>query len=108
MYRNDDVGQAQFVKEKVLNDLWWNKINYIIAFTEPIYDMIRATDTDKPSLHLVYDMWDTSRRLKVLFIGTEKKKKNEQSPFYDVVILEDQWNKSNTPLQCLAHSLNPK
>jgi len=60
MYRDDEVGQAQFVKEKVLDDLWWDKINYIIAFTEPIYDMIRVTDTDKPSLHLMYDMWDTT------------------------------------------------
>ena len=44
----------------------------------------------------------------MVFIGT-KKRENEQSPFYDVVhqILEDRWNKSNTPLQCLAHSLNP-
>jgi len=56
MYRDNDVGQAQFVKEKVLNDLWWDKINYIIAFTEPIYDMIRVADTDKPTLHLVYVM----------------------------------------------------
>jgi len=57
MYR-DDVGQAQFVKEKVLDDLWWDKINYFIASTDPIYDMIRVTDTDTQSLYLVYDMWD--------------------------------------------------
>jgi len=56
MQRDDDVRQAQFVKEKVLDDLWWDKINHIIAFTESIYDMIRVTDTDKPSLHLAYDM----------------------------------------------------
>jgi len=36
MYRDDDVGQAQFVKEKVLDDLWWDNVNYIIAFTKPI------------------------------------------------------------------------
>jgi len=48
MYREDDVGQAQFVKEKVLVDLWWDKINYILAFIEPTYDMMRVTDTDKP------------------------------------------------------------
>ena len=44
--------------KRVLDDLWWDKINYFIAFTDPIYDMIR--DIDTPSLHLVYDMWDTS------------------------------------------------
>jgi hypothetical protein len=51
--------KAQFVKEKVLNDLWWDKVNYILDFSEPIYSMIRAADTDKPCLHLMYEMWDS-------------------------------------------------
>jgi len=57
--------------------------------------MIKVTDTDTSSRHLVYDMWDTTiEKVKVLFIGT--KEKNEQSPFYGVVhqILDDRWNKS--------------
>ncbi|XP_020267247.1 uncharacterized protein LOC109842776 [Asparagus officinalis] len=110
-YRDDDVGKAQFVKEKVLDDLWWDRVDYIIAFTAPIYDMIRLTDTDKPSLHLVYDMWDTMiEKVKVVIYRHESKRENDPSSFYDVVhkILEDRWNKSNTPLQCLAHSLNPR
>ena len=34
----------------------------------------------------------------------------EVSPFYQVVyqILVDRWAKNNTPLHCLAHSLNPR
>ena len=60
MYMDDDMRQAQFIKEKVLYDLWWNKKNYIIAFIDPIYDMIKITNSDTPSLHLVYDMWDTT------------------------------------------------
>ena len=60
MYR-EDVGQAQFVKEKVLDDLWWDKINYIIAFSEPIYDMIKVTDTCKASLHLVWHVGHNNR-----------------------------------------------
>ena len=53
------MGQTQFVKEKMVDDLWWDNINYFIAFTDPIYDMLRVTNTDTPSLHLVYDMWNT-------------------------------------------------
>ncbi|XP_057989097.1 uncharacterized protein LOC110643499 [Hevea brasiliensis] len=34
-------------------------IDYIIAFTGPIYDMIRVCDTDKTCLHLVYELWDS-------------------------------------------------
>jgi len=53
LYIDDDLRKAQFDKEKVLDDFWWDNIDYIIAFTDPIYDMIRVTDTDKSSLHLV-------------------------------------------------------
>ena len=53
LYIDDDLRKAQFDKEKVLDDFWWDNIDYIIAFTDPIYDMIRVTDIDKSSLHLV-------------------------------------------------------
>jgi len=33
MYMDDDVGLAQFVKKKVLDDLWWDEINYIILLS---------------------------------------------------------------------------
>lgn len=35
-YRNDDAGKTQFVKERVLNDLWWDMIKYIISFINSI------------------------------------------------------------------------
>jgi len=109
MYRDDDVGQAQFVKEKMLDDLLCDKINYIIAFTEPIYDMIRVTDTDKPSLDLVYDMWNATIEKVKCYLSARGKRENDQSHFYDVVhqILEDRWNKSNMPLQ-FWHSLDSR
>ena len=96
LYRDDDLEKAQFVKEKVLDDFWRDNIDYILAFTDPIYDMIWVTDTDKPSLHLVYDMWETMiEKVKVAIYRHEGKRENEQSSFYDVVhkILEDRWNK---------------
>ncbi|KAL6960515.1 hypothetical protein U1Q18_052485 [Sarracenia purpurea var. burkii] len=58
-YKEDDIGKARFVKEKVLDDVWWDSIDYILSFTGSIYDMVRACDTDKPCLHLIYDMWDS-------------------------------------------------
>ncbi|PKA49076.1 hypothetical protein AXF42_Ash010760 [Apostasia shenzhenica] len=56
LYREDDVERARFIKEKILDDIWWDKVNYIFDFTEPIYDMLRATDIDVSCLHLIYDM----------------------------------------------------
>ncbi|KAE8685662.1 putative zinc transporter protein [Hibiscus syriacus] len=77
-YREDDMVKANFVKEKLVSDDWWDKVAYILDFTKPIYDMLRVCDTDKPCLHLVYELWDS--------------------------MIE----KSYTPLHCLAHSLNPR
>ncbi|CAA7031779.1 unnamed protein product [Microthlaspi erraticum] len=110
-YREDDVGKANFVKEKILDDEWWEKVSYILDFTKPIYDMIRFCDTDKPSLHLVYEMWDSMiEKVKGEIYKREKRALAEMSPFYDVVydILVARWTKSSTPLHCLAHSLNPR
>ena len=34
-------------------------VDYILEFTAPIYDILRVVDTDKPCLHLVYEIWDS-------------------------------------------------
>jgi len=54
--KEDDVDKAQFVKETLLNDNWWMKVDYILAFTAPIYDVLRQTIMDMATLHLVYEM----------------------------------------------------
>ncbi|ONM32516.1 hAT transposon superfamily protein [Zea mays] len=110
-YREDNPRQAQFVKEKIVNDMWWDKVRYFLSFTEPIYTMIRAANTDKACLHLIYEMWDTMiEKVKSVIYRHEMKETHEESIFYSAVhdILVSRWTKSNTPLHCLAHSLNPK
>ncbi|KAL0771456.1 hypothetical protein Bca101_036607 [Brassica carinata] len=110
-YRDDDIGKASFVKEKIVDDDWWEKVSYIIDFTRSIYEMIRFCDTDKPCLHLVYEMWDSMiEKVKAEIYKREKRSMSEFSPFYNVVyeILVARWTKNNTPLHCLAHSLNPR
>ena len=110
-YRDDDVGKVRFVKQIVLDEIWWEKVDYILSFTEPIYEMLRVLDTDKPCLHLVYEMWNTMiSKVREVVYKHEKKQDNEESTFWKVIdkILHDRWNKSNTPLHCLAHSLNPR
>ncbi|CAI9297917.1 unnamed protein product [Lactuca saligna] len=109
-YRLDDTEKANTVKEYILDDDWWDKITYILSFTGPIYEMIRACDTDKPCLHLVYEMWDSMiEKVKIEIYKKEKRLTSQISCFYDVVhrILVARWAKNNTPLHCLAHSLHP-
>ena len=52
----DDIGKATLVKEIILNDLWWDKVYYILSFTRPTYDMLHFCDTDRLTLHLIYEM----------------------------------------------------
>jgi len=56
-YKQDDREKTRFVRDKILDEDWWADVNYIIDFTDPIYSMLRAADTDKPCLHLIYEMW---------------------------------------------------
>jgi len=110
-YKEDDVAKAQSVKKNLLDDNWWMKVDYIIAFTAPIYDVLRKTDTDMATLHLVYEMWDSIiEKVRKVIFQHEGKTEVEHSSFFEVVnsILIDRWTKSSTFLHCLAHSLNPR
>lgn len=55
--------------------------------------------------------WDDMiEKVKNIIYRKEGKDLTDDSSFYDVVhaILVDRWNKSSSPLHCLAHSLNPR
>ncbi|XP_050379743.1 uncharacterized protein LOC126797111 [Argentina anserina] len=110
-YKEDDVRKAAAVKQKILDEMFWDELDYVISFTEPIYSMIRRSDTDKPSLHLVYEWWeDMIQNVKKAIYRKERKQLHEDSSFWNVVhkVLMSRWSKSSTPLHCMAHSLNPK
>lgn len=110
-YREYDPAKALIMRTTILDETWWDKVEYVIQFISPMYDMIRFADTDKPSLHLIYDMWDDMiEKVKTIIYNHEKKELFENSTFYDVVygILIIRWTKSSSPLHCLAHSLNPR
>ncbi|KAG4991493.1 hypothetical protein JHK82_025010 [Glycine max] len=110
-YREDDVRKAAHVKELILNDIWWDKVDYILSFMDPIYSMIRICDTDASNLHLVYEMWDSMiEKVKTTIYRHDEVLENEVSSFFKVIheILNSRWSKSCNPLHCLAHSLNPR
>ena len=110
-YKEDDVRKATRMKDIILDDLWWDRVDYIILFTSPIYDMLQAANTDRPTLHLMYDMWITMiEKVKAIIFRHEGKQEGEVSTFYNVMydILIDRWTKNCTTLHCMAHSLNPK
>jgi len=107
----DAAPTAQVVKEKILSDVWWGNVEYILRITNPIYEMIRLADTDTPCLHLIYEMWDSMiERVKKAIYQYEGLELDEVSDLYMVIhdILISRWTKGNNPLHCLAHSLNPR
>lgn len=110
-YHEDDVEKAMHVQEKLLDDSWWDRIDYILTFTGPIYEMLRFADTDESSLHLVHEMWNSMiTKVKVSIYKHENKSEMEESRFWSIVhsVLESGRSKSTTPLHCLAYSLNPR
>jgi len=113
-YKGDKVIEAKTreIKSLVMNDEWWDKIEYFLKFTEPIVSMLRSADLDAPKLHLVYDMWDTMiEKVKAIIFEQEGKDLivGQSNLFYTIQeILVARWNKSNTPLHCMAHSLVQK
>uniref|UniRef100_A0A1S4C2V0 DUF659 domain-containing protein n=1 Tax=Nicotiana tabacum TaxID=4097 RepID=A0A1S4C2V0_TOBAC len=104
--------KAREIKSLVMDDEWWDTIEYLLRCTEPIVSMLRSADLDCPKLHLIYDMWDTMiEKVKVIVFEHEGKDLiTGQSNFFATIqgILVARWNKSNTPLHCMAHSLVPK
>ena len=55
-YKADYINKAKSVKKTLLGDIWWDKVDYILSFTTPIYDVLRKIDTDTTCLHLVCEM----------------------------------------------------
>jgi len=87
------------------------KVDYILAFPVPIYDVLKKQNTNMATLHLVYGMWNSMiENVEKVIYQHERKTKTEYSSFFKVVelILIDRWIKSSTPLHCLAHSLNSR
>ncbi|CAD6239509.1 unnamed protein product [Miscanthus lutarioriparius] len=81
---DDNLCRVQFVKDKIVNDVWWDKVRYFLSFTEPIYSMIRANDIlTSHALHLIYEMWDTMiEKVRVVIYRHEGLEPHEESAFF--------------------------
>ncbi|XP_059069163.1 uncharacterized protein LOC131859437 [Cryptomeria japonica] len=50
--------RALKVRALILDEKWWDIVEYVLNFTEPIMSMIRYADTDCPCLGEIYDGMD--------------------------------------------------
>lgn len=108
IWRQSNSERAANIKRMILDDIWWDRAEYLLAFTEPILSMIRFTDMDKPCLGEVYDGIDSMLE-KMKSIICEKEQDPQETFFKEVhAICVDRWNKMTTPLHLLAFALTPK
>eukprot|EP00253_Pinus_taeda_P004215 PITA_04215 len=111
-WRKTDQVASKRVKDIVLDDAWWERVDLIIRIMDPIISLLRVADTDKPILGEVYEGWDSMIDSMRSTILQNECPEYETSPeaLCDTIhdILVSKWDKIYTPLHCLAHSLNPK
>ena len=63
------MAKVQSVKEILLDDNWWMKVDYIFAFIAPIYDVLRKKD-----IEMIDSIIEKVRKL--IFEHERKKKLN--------------------------------
>ena len=99
------------VRRVLIDEDWWSKIDFLLKFTTPAFQLLREVDTDKPFLGEIYDGMDTMVEKTVEII-------TQEAPtllFVDFDFAEQvrsiivtRWNGFNTPLHTLAHALMPR
>ena len=99
------------VRRMCLDEDWWSKVDFLLKFTTPAFELLQSADTDQPFLGEVHDGMDSMVEKTMEIISQE----SPQLLFVDdhfagliQKIIVDRWNNFNTPLHTLAHALNPK
>jgi hypothetical protein len=54
-----DSERGATVHRLCLDEKLWTKIDFLLKFTSPTFELLRSVDTDKPFLGEVYDGMDT-------------------------------------------------
>jgi hypothetical protein len=110
-WRQTNSERVSMVRRVLIDEDWWSKVEFLLKFTSPAFELLRDADTDKPFLGEIYDGMDTMVEKTVEII-------TQEAPtlfFVEVDFVEHvrsiivtRWNGFNTPLHTLAHALNPK
>eukprot|EP00253_Pinus_taeda_P009555 PITA_09555 len=110
-WRQADSEQGYMVCRLCLDEDWWSKVDFLLEFTIPAFELLRSADTDQPLLGEVYDGMDSMVEKTMEIISQE----SPQLLFVDdhfaglvKKIIVDRWNNFNPSLHTSAHALNPK
>jgi len=111
-WRKTDQATSKRVKDTVLDDAWWERVDLLIQIMDPIISLLRFADTDQPILGEVCEGWDSMiESMRSIILQSEcPEYETSSEAFFTTIqdILVRRWDKNCTPLHCLAYSLNPK
>lgn len=108
VWKQSSTERAEKIRDRILNEKWWDLVTYLLSITEPIMSMIRYTDMDRPCIGEIYDGIDSMLE-KIKFTINEKENDPQEKFFKELeVIIVERWNKMTTPLHLLAYALTPK
>jgi hypothetical protein len=111
-WRKTNQASSTKVKDTMLDDALWERVDFTIKIMEPIISLLRFADIDKPILGEVYEGWDSMiESMRTIILQNESPEYGTPVVIFFTTIqdiLISRWNKNCTPLHCLAHSLNPK
>lgn len=88
----------------ILDDHFWVDVKFVVDFIQPICEVIKLADSNKPCLGEIYEEIDSMyERIKKIINA----KDTSLYPLIEAK-LHGKWNKLNTPLHCVVYALNPK
>nr|XP_043631554.1 uncharacterized protein LOC122603007 [Erigeron canadensis] len=103
----DDTTQSAgyVITETIKNDVFWENVENILAFTKPIFLMVKFCDGEGPKMGEIYERMDN-----MLGEIKDAMKENKFSRYFSEVeqIVLQRWEKMTIPLHCLGFALNPK
>ena len=59
IWRQNNIERATNIRKRILDENWWERVEYIINLTTPIMIMLRYADMDRPCLGEIYDGIDS-------------------------------------------------
>jgi hypothetical protein len=100
---NDKEG-ALAVKNTMHDSQFWTQVRYVLQFTNPIYNMIKFSNSDRPIIGEMYEQMDSMLGL----IKDIVEPKDVDMYNLIRVEVEKRWEMLNIPLHALAYMLTPK
>ena len=108
IWRQSNTERATNIRKRILDEDWWEHVEYLINLNAPTMTMLRYTDMDRPCLGEIYDGIDSMLEKIKQFVN--EKERDPQETFFKQLqaIVIERWNKMTTPLHLLAYALTPK